>query len=528
MASKIRSRTRSPASGTASTEPFKGLQPRSLEDRLIAAAAACRSDPVKFVAMAYPWGEADGPLARHPGPDNWQAEILAYIRDNLRIGKPLRLAIAGGVGPGKSALMSWVLNWAMTTCVNCRARVTANTGPQLSTATWPEIAKWQRMSLFSSWFDIGDRRIRSVDPQRQESWRLDAITWDEHRPEAFAGFHNAGRRIVYAFDEAAAIADSIYKESEGILSGAEDTEIIWLCLGNPTRNTGTFRTLFKGGSAADLWKSWHIDTRTARMSDKAQIEEWISSYGIDSDFVRVRVLSQFPRSGSMQFISSDLVQAAADPARDPDVTLLDPLIMGVDVARFGDDKTVFRFRRGRDARTIKPIKYRGLDTMQVAARIAEAWTTYQPDVIYIDNGGFGAGVVDRCNYLRLPVLGIDFGGNPDRDIQSRETGIWYYNKRAEMWGAMKQWLAGGMIDSDPELISDLPAVEYGYAMKEGRDSIVLEKKEHMKKRGLHSPDDGDALALTFAHPVGPTEQGWKYGRRHQNRFESDYDPLPNR
>ena len=494
--------------------------------RLVAAAKACRKDPLKFTMFAYPWGVCGGPLEKHPGPDDWQREVLEYIRDNVGVGKPLRIAIAGGVGPGKSALMAWVTNWGMTTCTNTRCRVTANTGSQLETATWPEIAKWLRMSIFADWFEMGDRRFRSVDPKRADGWRCNAITWDERKPEAFAGFHNAGKRIIYGFDKSAAIPNPIFVEGEGILSGAEDTEIIWMCLGNPTRTDTMFRTFFAGGKNAHLWKSYQIDTRKTRMSDKKQIQEWIDSYGLDSDFVRVRVLSQFPRAGATQFISSELVQAAADAAREPQFDKGDPLIMGVDVARFGDDKTVIRFRRARDARSIKPLKLRGLDTMQVAARVAEAFERYQPDAIFIDNGGFGAGVVDRCNYLKIPVLGIDFGSSPDRELQGRESGVWYYNKRAEMWGAMKEWLSGGMIDNDPELLADLPAVEYGYAMRDSRDCIVLEKKEHMKARGLSSPDDGDALALTFAHPVAPADQRWKYGPPGSGGFESDYDPMP--
>ena len=494
--------------------------------RLVEAAKACRGDPLKFVLFSYPWGVPGGPLANHSGPDDWQREILEYIRDNSGIGRPLRIAIAGGVGPGKSALMAWVINWGMTTCVDTRCRITANTGAQIATATWPEITKWHRMSLFADLFEAGDKRLRSVNPDRQDTWRCDAITWDEKKPEAFAGFHNTDRRIIYGFDESAAIPNAIFTEAEGILSGAANTEIIWMCLGNPTRTDTMFRTFFPGGKNAHLWKPYKIDTRKARMSDKKQIEEWIDSYGIDSDFVRVRVLSEFPRAGATQFISSELVQAAADEAREPQFDRYDPLIMGVDVARFGDDKTVFRFRRGRDARSIKPLKFRNIDTMQVAARVAEAFERYKPDGIFIDNGGFGAGVVDRCNYLKLPVTGIDFGASADREIQGRESGVWYYNKRAEMWGAMKEWLAGGMIDNDPDLIADLPAVEYGYAMKDSRDCIVLEKKEHMKARGLASPDDGDALALTFAHPVAPVDQSYKYAGHGGRGFSAEYDPMP--
>lgn len=498
------------------------------EERLYQMAASCARDPLRFVKMAYPWGEQGTFLEKHPGPDDWQTEILAYIRDNLGKGRPLRLAVAGGVGPGKSALSGWLVDWGLVTCVDTRIRVTANTGPQITTATWPEITKWRRASLWSHWFESGDRRIRSIDPHHRDSWRCDAITWDEHRPEAFAGFHNAGRRIIYSFDESAAIADSIIRESEGILSGAEDTEIIWLLLGNPTRTNTYFRSCFAGGKNAHLWKSWHIDTRTARMSDKAQIAEWIETYGIDHDFVRVRVLSQFPRAGSLQFIGEDLVAGAADPKRDMDVTLMDPLVMGVDVARFGDDQSVIRFRRGRDARSIKPEKFRGLDTMQLAARVAELYERWKPDAIFVDEGGVGAGVVDRCHYLHLPVQGIQFGSEPDSDMKSRNSGVCYANKRAEMWGRMKDWLAGGMIDGDKTLHSDLTSVEYGFGLRNGRDAITLEKKEHMKKRGLASPDDGDALALTFAHPVGPTDQRHKYGPQGTGQFESDYDALPYR
>ena len=482
-------------SAAASTPPSSAPSAEDDEFRLIELAASCARDPLRYVKVAYPWGEPWSLLEKYQGPDDWQAEVLAYIRDNLGKRQPIRIAVAGGVGPGKSALMAWIINWGMTTCVDTRCRITANTGPQLTTSTWPEISKWLRMSLWAHWFEPGDRRFRSIEAHRKDSWRCDAITWDEHQPEAFAGFHNAGRRIIYGFDESAAIATSIFQEAEGILAGAEDTDIIWLCLGNPTRTTTHFRTLFAGGKNAHLWKSWHIDTRTARMSDKAQIKEWIDSYGMDSDFVRVRVLSQFPRSGSTQFISADVVAAAQDSSRDADVTLYDPLVMGVDVARFGNDKSVIRFRRGRDARSIKPMKFHGLDTMQLAARVAEAYHRYQPDAVFIDAGGPGAGVVDRCNYLRLPVMGIDFGSNPDRDMQQTNSGVWYYNKRAEMWGRMKDWLTGGMIDDDKELAAELPAVEYGYAQKDGRDCVVLEKKEHMRKRGLASPDDGDALCF---------------------------------
>ena len=496
----------------------------NLEASLIDLAASCASDPLRFVRLAYPWGEPGGPLEKHEeGPDKWQVEVLAYIRDNIGSGKPLRLAIAGGVGPGKSALMAWIVDWALVTCVDCRGRVTANTGPQITSSTWPEITKWRRMSLWSHWFDSGDRRIQSIDERRKNSWRLDALTWDEHRPEAFRGFHNAGRRIIYGFDEASAIAKPIFEASEGILAGAGDTEIIWICLSNPTRTDTEFRTFFPGGRNEHFWKTWHIDTRTSRMSDKKQIQEWIDVYGLDHDYVRVNVLSQFPQTGSTQFIGEDVVAGASSNGREPYSTKYDPLILGVDVGRFGDDQTVIYGRRGRDGRFYKPWKFRGLDTQQVAAKIAELNESLKPNAIFVDEGGPGAGVVDRCRYLQLPITGIDFGGSADRSMVGQSGAVCYFNKRAEMWGNMRDWLAGGTIVDDPQLKSELTSVQYGYKLKDGRDAILLERKEDMKKRGLSSPDIADALALTFAYPVAPQDNTVRL--THKPLHQVDYDPF---
>lgn len=492
------------------------------EQRLFDEIAKCSKDPLRFVLFAFDWGKGD--LKDSDGPDEWQRGVLVAIRDGLSLDSALRLAMASGHGIGKSCLVSWLILWAMSTKVDTRGVVTANTAVQLKTKTWAELSKWHRLCICGYWFELTATAIYAKDPKHEKTWRIDSIPWSENNTEAFAGMHNAGKRIIVLFDEGSAIADVIYEVTEGALTD-KDTEIIWGVFGNPTRNTGRFRECFAGGRFHHRWLAKQIDSRDARITNKAEIAEWVADYGEDSDFVRVRVKGVFPRAGSTQFISGDLVTAAASPDRDPEVTLYDPLVMGVDVARYGDDKTVFRFRRGRDGRSIKPMKFRGLDTMQVAARIAEAYERYKPDAIFIDNGSFGAGVVDRCNYLKLPVLGIDFGSEPDKDIQGRDGQIAYYNKRAEMWGRMRDWLPGGMIDDDMELASDLPAVEYGFAMKSGRDCILLEKKEHMKKRGLASPDDGDALALTFAHPVAPTDQRYKYGHQAGSGYTAEYDPL---
>ena len=228
------------------------------------------------------------------------------------------------------------------------------------------------------------------------------------------------------------------------------------------------------------------------MTNKAQLDQWVKDYGEDSDFVRVRVRGVFPRAGTTQFIGSDLVSEAA--TRESGATLYDPLILAVDVARFGDDMSVILARRGRDAR-FRLDKYRGMDTMQLAARVALVIEEMRPDAVFIDETGVGGGVVDRLRQLRHGVIGVNFGSSPDGPVDGEKVS----NKRAEMWVRMRNWLkTGGAIPGDVDMTNDLGAVEFGY---NADNEIQLEKKDDMKKRGLASPDAGDALAISFAYPV---------------------------
>lgn len=493
----------------------------SAEDDLIALMGSCSGDPLRFVRVSFPWGEP-GELENQTGPDEWQADILAAIRDGLiTIGEAIQIAVASGHGIGKSALVAWLVLWALATFEDTKGVVTANTETQLRTKTWPEVAKWYRLFIAKHWFRFEATSISSRDPEHEKTWRIDAIAWSERNTEAFAGLHNKGKRIIVIFDEASAIPGIIWETTEGALTDA-DTEILWFAFGNPTRNTGRFRECW--GRFSHRWLRRQIDSRKAKMTNKDQIAKWITDYGEDSDFVRVRVRGVFPRAGSMQFISSEMVDSAMDSNRDVQVGLYDPFVLGVDVSRFGDDASVLCPRRGRDARTLPWVIMRGVDTMTLAARIADEHALHHFDAIFVDGGGVGGGVVDRLRYLKLPVVEVQFGGKADRSMVGQDGAIVYANKRAEMWGSMREWLAGGTVPNDVDLLADLTGVEYGYALKEGRDAIILEKKEDMKKRGLASPDRGDALALTFAYPVAPSDHRHKMGGKRVNH-QAEYDPY---
>lgn len=464
---------------------------RDFEAELIDEIGRFSRDPLGFVLFAFPWGEP-GPLEGKAGPDDWQVGVLRGIAGGLSIDAALHDATASGHGVGKSALVAWLLLWAMATYEDTRGVVTANTENQLRTKTWAELSKWHRLCICKHWFRLTATALFSVQPSHEKTWRVDAVPWSENNTEAFAGLHNEGRRIIVVFDEASAIPDIIWETTEGALTDA-NTEILWFAFGNPTRNTGRFRECF--GRFRHRWNTRQVDSRTVAITNKSQIAEWVEDFGEDSDFVRVRVRGVFPRAGSVQFISGETV----DEARKREVHTLshEPLVMGVDVARFGDDRSVICYRKGRNAACIPWDTMRNLDTMQVAARVADAFRVHQPAAIFVDEGGLGAGVVDRLRQLSIPVTGVNFGGKPDRTAM--DDGVKVRNKRAEMWAFMRAWLKGGMIPDDHELAADLTGVEYAF---DENQAIQLEKKEHMKKRGLASPDLADALALTFAYPVG--------------------------
>ncbi|MBB2199932.1 terminase [Gluconacetobacter sp. 1c LMG 22058] len=479
-------------------------------------------DPYGFVLYAFPWGKEGTDLADASGPREWQAEVLQSIGGRLRQGyqpgevlMPVLQAISSGHGIGKSALVSMLVAWALCTCPDTKVVVTANTEPQLRTKTFPEISKWFRMLICSHWFRVHGMSIHSTQAGHEKTWRADASTWSDTNLEAFAGLHNKGRRILLVFDEASGIIDRVWEVSEGALTD-EGTEIIWCAFGNPTQPGGRFFECFN--RQRHRWNGKQIDSRTVDGTNKRLFEEWAEAYGEDSDFMRVRVRGMFPRAGSAQFIGAEPIERASK--REVAAILTDALVMGVDVARFGGDQSVIFFRKGRDARLIPPIKLRGVDTMQLAARVAQEAERYRADGVFIDGGGVGAGVVDRCRQLRVPgVVEIQFGAKADRANYDTDAAR-YANKRAEMWGAMREWLTIGGIPNDLELVADLGGPLYFF---NPRNEICLERKEDMKKRGLASPDVGDALALTFAYPVLPSRAAGGPGAA--PRVQADYNPF---
>ena len=458
-------------------------------------------DPETFVMFAFPWGEKNTPLEHFKGPRAWQREVLRSITRHIRENRApdatlsaMRSAIASGRGIGKSALVSWLILWMLSTRIGSSVIVSANSEPQLRSVTWGELTKWAAMLINAHWWEPSATKLTPAGwlttlVERDLSkgtryWGAEGKLWSEENPDAYAGVHNHDGMMV-VFDEASGIPDSIWSVAAGFFT-EPIVDRYWLAFSNPRRPSGYFYECFS--SRRDFWQTRQIDARTVEGTDKAVYDQIIAEHGEDSREARIEVYGQFPTTGDDQFIDVTRVDQAMmrEVVRDPSA----PIVVGVDPARSGADSTVIAVRQGREVLTLR--RYKGDDTMTVVGHVINTIEEYRPVLTVVDEGGLGAGVLDRLKEQRYKVRGVNFGWKSSRPAM-------YGNKRAEMWGALKDWLSTASIPRDKNLRDDLtgPKVKPNSA-----GAIFLESKKEMKARGLASPDAADALAVTFAFPIG--------------------------
>lgn len=447
-----------------------------------------RLDPKAFCLTSFSWGKGD--LKDALGPREWQLDILKdmteHLKDNNKRFQPLQIAVSSGHGIGKSALIGMVSNWAMSTFTDCKVVMTANTENQLQTKTMPEVGKWFKRSIYSYKFKVNATSIHSVEKEHEKSWRVDAVSWSENNTEAFAGLHNKGKIILLIFDEGSAISDKVWDVAEGALTD-ENTVIIWLVFGNPTRNVGRFKECF--GRFKHRWLTRQIDSRTVEGTNKDKIDQWIKDYGEDSDFVKVRVRGLFPSASFKQFISLEDVDQAYGRELRLEQYDFAPKIITVDPAWEGDDELVISMRQGLSFKILRVIPKNDND-IQIANMVADFEDEEKADIVFID-GGYGTGIVSAGKTYGRNWQIVWFSG------ASNDEGC--LNKRAEMWKLARDWLkAGGSIPKDPVLHQDLIGPE---AVPRLDGKIQLESKKDMKARNLPSPNRADSLVLSFAFPV---------------------------
>ena len=466
-------------------------------------APALKDNPLAFVMFVFPWGVKGTPLEHFTGPRKWQRDVLQDMATHIKANngkedfETLREAISSGRGIGKSALVSWITIWMAATRIGSSTIISANSENQLRSITWAEITKWLAMSINSHWFEVSATRVTPAKwltelverdlKKGTRYWGVEGRLWSAENPDAYAGVHNFDGVLVI-FDEASGIDDTIWAVTSGFFT--ENTpNRFWLAFSNPRRNTGYFYECFN--SKREFWTTKVVDAREVEGTDKQVYTQIIAEYGPDSAQAHVEVYGMFPNAGDDQFIGADIVDDAMKRAKYKDQSA--PIIIGVDPARFGADATVIAVRQGRDI--VKIMRHRGDDTMTVVGHVIEAIEEFKPTLVVIDEGGLGAGIVDRLKEQRYKIKGVNFGNKAKNPIM-------YGNMRAQMWGEMREWLKSASIPSDRFLKTDLISP----MMKpDSRGTIFLESKKDMKSRGLASPDAADAIAVTFAFPVAHRE-----------------------
>lgn len=457
------------------------------------------ANPLEWVRGAFSWGEP-GPLEAYPEPDLWQCEFFEWLGhqitlrafDGVNPVMPIKGAVSSGHGIGKGALVGMLTDFLMSTRRNAKGVITANTSTQLQDKTWAGIQTWTKRCLTAPWFEIN----QNIMYRRgfRDAWKCSPQTCDPDNSEAFAGQHNVSSTSFYINDEDSNVPNIIHEVQEG---GLTDGEPMHFLFGNPTRRRGSFYDIVFGGEGK-RWQTWIIDARTCRFPNKALIAEQLEDWGEDSDRFRVRVRGVAPKAEDAQFIDSMRVV----DAQKRQVVVLDdePLVAGCDLAWGGKDSNVIRFRRGRDARSIPAIRIAGeltRDPSVLTNRLAEVLSgTYsgrKVAMLFLDSAGIAGSVGTRLRELGFKnLLEVNFGADsPNPKMRYM---------RDFMWAHLKDWLLTGAIDKSPRLEADLTAPGLREDLQQ---RIWLESKKDMKARDIPSPDEGDALALTFAQRVAP-------------------------
>lgn len=436
----------------------------------------------------------------------WRVSPLAFVRDCIdvtpslqqiellqSITKEKRITVRSGHGTGKDAAAAWVILWFLTTRPYAKVACTAPTGHQLSDILWSEIAKWTRKSRLSDEFVIQKDKIFKKEAPKE--WWVRAISVSakatkEEQAETLAGLH--GDHLLIVVDEASGVPDPVYIPLEGAMTQPDNKVLL---IGNMTKNSGYFYDSHFHIEHKKAWAKLHWDSSESSNVDKGYAPFMAAKYGVNSNVYRIRVLGDPPLADDTTLIP--LYAAEQCIGRDIQVAEDEPLYLGVDVARYGDDDSVILPRVGNK---IMPWdRFNGMNTITLGGHIMQAFQDMEAEGIAIDVIGVGAGVADWLQKHNLKNLFQVNVSNSSSDMQQ------YDRLRDELWIRVRDKCLLGMysfpdtkrpqdVESlGQQLAAELASVRYDFNKHGG---IKVESKKELKKRGIASPNIADALCLS--------------------------------
>lgn len=491
------------------------MEQEEQEEKLAALIAGWRRDPVQFVRDNF-----------QVEPDAWQVRVLTAFA-NTDDPQKRRISMQACKGPGKTAVLAWCI-WNFLLCysekgMHPKGAATSVTDDNLKMNLWPELAKWQgRSPLLMDWFEWSKERVSSK--KYPATWFFSARAWPKQadqnkQADTLSGIH--AEYILFVLDESGGIPDAVMATAEAGLSTCKWGKIVQA--GNPTHLEGPLWRASKEES--HLWFVTEITgdpndpNRSPRVSRKWALEQ-IDKYGIDNPWVLVNVFGKFPPSSINALLGPDDIKAARKRQPQPNEYSFSQVRIGVDVARFGNDRTVLSRRQGKLAYPLKD--FRNLDSMEVADQVALMKKETGSELELVDGtGGHGSGVIDKLRHMGYEPLEVNFS--------AKATNPRYFNKRSEMYFLMAEWIkAGGCLPQDDGLEDELCAVTYTFQ----NDKLRIEEKELIRQRLGVSPDKADALAMTFAVPDQLRKVGLEeYGLEglgpvsDRKKARTEYDPF---
>jgi hypothetical protein len=443
-------------------------------------------------------------------PDTWQIDVLNNFQKHQRI------ALKASKGPGKSTVLSWCAWNFLLTRPHPKIAATSISKDNLSDGLWTEMAKWMNKSLLLKHMFTWNK-TRIFCNEYPETWYMSSRTWSksadsQSQADTLAGLH--ADYLLFIIDEAGGVPDAVVAAAEAGLATGIETKL--LMAGNPTHLSGPlYRATTK---ERHLWFLKEITSdpddpdRAPRVSIKWAREQ-VEKYGRDNPWVLVNVFGQFPPSSLNTLLGPNDVSKAMGKHLTPDVYEASQKRLGIDCARFGDDKSVIFPRQGLAA--FRPVELRDARTNEIASRVMLSKSRWKSELEFVDDtGGYGAGVVDSLIQAGQNPTPVNFAGKADDPTQ-------FVNKRAEIYFRMANWIKrGGAIPNMPELAGELTAPTYTF--KNGK--FLIEPKDQIKERLGRSPDLSDALALTFSVEEMPAHNPLTALLQKDN-YKSEWNPL---